>query len=103
MVRRCVRSSDTGNIPTGRQSGAKVSAVKYVELANPVSSLHWSRLTARHAVGGIGRNDGRSECHPIMGWILVESIRLDIIHPARELMSIGYLVYYHHIGRRATG
>ena len=74
-------SSDTGNIPTGRQSGAKVSAVKYVELANPVSSLHWSRLTARHAVGGMGRDDGRSECHPVMGWIRIEGLGSTLSDP----------------------
>jgi len=36
------------------------------------------RLTARHAVGGMGREDGRSQGHPVMGWIRVESLGLDI-------------------------
>jgi len=36
------------------------------------------RLTVRHAVGGMRREDGRSEGHPVMGWIQVESLRLDI-------------------------
>ncbi|MBW1694620.1 MAG: hypothetical protein JRJ41_10780 [Deltaproteobacteria bacterium] len=31
------------------------------------------RLTVRHAVGGMGRDDGRSEGYPVMGWIRVES------------------------------
>ena len=43
----------------------------------------WGRLTARHAVGGMGRDDGRSKSHPVMGWIRV------ITRPARELTSIG--------------
>ena len=67
-------SSDTDNIPTGRQSGPKVFAVRYVERGNPMPSpLYWGRLTARHAVGGMGRDDGRSKGHPVMGWIRVES------------------------------
>jgi hypothetical protein len=33
------------------------------------------RLTARHADGGMGREDGRSEGHPVMGWIRIESRR----------------------------
>ena len=65
-------------------------------------SIDWSSLPQGMLLEVWG-DDGRSEFHPIMGWILVESIRLDITHPARELMSIGCLVYYHHIGRRATG
>jgi len=32
------------------------------------------RLTVRHAVGGMGREDGRSESHPVMGWIRVETL-----------------------------
>ncbi len=32
------------------------------------------RLTVRHAVGGMGREDGRSEGHPVMGWIWVETL-----------------------------
>ncbi len=47
------------------------------------------RLTVRHAVGGMGRDDGRSQGHPVMGWIRVESLKLDITRPARELTSIG--------------
>jgi hypothetical protein len=50
------------------------------------------RQTARHAVGGMGRDDGRSQCHPVMGWIRVESLRLDITRLARELTSIGCFV-----------
>ena len=47
------------------------------------------RLTVRHAVGGMGRDDGRSEGHLVMGWIRVESLRLDITRPVREQTSIG--------------
>ena len=47
------------------------------------------RLTVRHAVGGMGRDDGRSEGHSVIGWIRVESLRLNITRPARELTSIG--------------
>jgi hypothetical protein len=47
------------------------------------------RRTVRHAVGGMGRDDGRSQGHPVTGWIRVESLRLDITRPARELTSIG--------------
>jgi len=36
------------------------------------------RLTVRHAVGGMGRDDGRSEGHPVIGWIRVEGLRLNI-------------------------
>ena len=50
------------------------------------------RLTVRHAVGGMGRDDGRSEGHPVMGWIRVESIRLNITRLVRELTSIGCFV-----------
>ena len=50
------------------------------------------RLTVRHAVGGMGRDDGRSEGHPVMGWIRVEGLRLDITRPARGLTSIGCFV-----------
>ena len=50
------------------------------------------RLTVRHAVGGMGREDGRSESHPVMGWIRVDSLTLDITRPARELTSIGCFV-----------
>jgi len=50
------------------------------------------RLTVRHAVGGAGREDGRSQGHPVMGWIRVESLRLDITRPVRELTSIGCFV-----------
>jgi hypothetical protein len=31
------------------------------------------------------RDDGRSEGHPVMGWIRVESLRLNIIRSVREL------------------
>ena len=47
------------------------------------------RLTVRHALGGMGRDDGRSESHPVMGWIRVEGLRLNIIRSVRELTSIG--------------
>ncbi len=50
------------------------------------------RLTVRHAVGGMGRDDGRSEGHLVMGWIRVEGLRLDITRPARGLTSIGCFV-----------
>ena len=50
------------------------------------------RLTVRHAVGGTGREDGRSEGHSVMGWIRVESLRLNITRPVRELTSIGCFV-----------
>ena len=88
MVRRGCRTSDTGSIPTGRESGPKVFAVGYVERGNPMPSP-LGRLTVRHAVGGTGREDGKSEGHPVMGWIRVESLRLNIIRPAREQTSIG--------------
>ncbi len=32
------------------------------------------RLTVRHAVGGMGRDDGRSQGHSVMGWIRVETL-----------------------------
>ncbi len=38
VVRRDCRTSDTGNTPTGRESGPKVSAVKYVERGNLMPS-----------------------------------------------------------------
>ena len=88
MVRRGCRTSDTGNIPTGRESGPKVFVVRYAERGNPVPSPS-GRLTVRHAAGGMGREDGRSEGHPVMGWIRVESLRLDITRPVREQTSIG--------------
>ena len=47
------------------------------------------RLTVRLAVGGMGRDDGRSEGHLVMGWIRVEGFRLNIIRSVRELTSIG--------------
>jgi len=85
--------SDTGAIPTGRQSGPKVFAVDYVERGNlmPLPQLG-GRLTVRHAVGGMRRDDGRSEGHPVMGWIRVESFRLNIIRPVRVQTSIGCFV-----------
>ena len=62
-----------------------------MERGNPVPSP-LGRLTVRHAVGGMGRDDGRSEGHPVMGWIRVEGLRLDITRPARGLTSIGCFV-----------
>ena len=59
--------------PPVEQSGPKVFAVGYVERGNPMPSPFVGRLTVRHAVGGMGRDDGRSEGHPVMGWIRVES------------------------------
>jgi len=50
------------------------------------------RLTVRHAVGGMGRDDGRSEGHSVMGWIRVESLRLNITRPVRVQTSIGCFV-----------
>ena len=47
------------------------------------------RLTVRHAVGGMGRDDGRSEGHPVMGWIRVESQGLTLSGPARVQTSVG--------------
>ena len=41
------------------------------------------RLTARRADGGMGKEDGRSECHPVMGWIRIESLGARH-HPARK-------------------
>ena len=67
VVRVSWRSSDTGDIPTGRQSGPKVSVVEYADRANPMPSPSLGRLTVRHTVGGMGRDDGRSECYPVMG------------------------------------
>jgi len=40
----------------------------------------------------MGREDGRSKGHSVMGWIRVESFRLDITRPVRELTSIGCFV-----------
>jgi len=39
------------------------------------------KLTVRHAVGGMRRDDGRSEGHPVMGWIRVESQGLTLSDP----------------------
>lgn len=91
-VRMGLRTSDTGSIPTGRQGGPKVFVVNYAERSNLMPSPFWGRLTVRHAVGGMGGEDGRSEGHPVMGWIRVESLGLDITRPARELTSIGCFV-----------
>jgi len=88
VVRRGCRTSDTGSIPTGRESGPKVFAVGYVERGNPVPSPS-GRLIVRHAVGGTGREDGKSKGHPVMGWIRVEGLWLNITRPVRELTSIG--------------
>ena len=38
VVRNDCRSSDTGDIPTGRQSGPKVFVVNYVERGNLMPS-----------------------------------------------------------------
>ena len=38
VVRRFSKSSDTGNIPTGRESGPKVSVVEYAERGSPMPS-----------------------------------------------------------------
>ena len=38
MVRRYLWSSDTGNIPTGRESGPKVFVVEYAERGSPMPS-----------------------------------------------------------------
>ena len=74
LVRNDCRSSDTGDIPTGRQSGPKVFVVNYVERSNLISPPQFrGRLTVRHAVRGMERDGGRSESHPVMGWIWVES------------------------------
>ena len=74
VVRNDCRSSDAGDIPTGRQSGPKVFVVNYVERSNLIPPPQFrGRLTVRHAVGGMERDDGRSEGHPVMGWIRVES------------------------------
>ena len=61
-------------------------------LVTPCLRPFGGRLTVRHAVGGMGRDDGRSQGHPVMGWIRVESLRLDITRPVRELTSIGCFV-----------
>ena len=73
VVRVSWRSSDTGDIPTGRQSGPKVSVVEYADRANSMPSPSLGRLTVRHTVGGMGRDDGRSECRPVMGRIRVDT------------------------------
>ena len=62
-----------------------------MERGNPMASP-LGRLTVRHAVGGMGRDDGRSEGHLVMGWIRVESLRLNITRHVRELTSIGCFV-----------
>jgi hypothetical protein len=89
VVRRDCRTSDTGSTAAGRQSGPKVFAVRYAERGNPIPSPSLGRLTVRHAVGGMGRDDGKSQGHPVMGWIRVENLRLDITRRARELTFIG--------------
>jgi hypothetical protein len=61
-------------------------------VVTPCLRPFWGRLTVRHAVGGKGREDGRSQGHPVMGWIRVESLGFDITRPARELTSIGCFV-----------
>ena len=43
-------------------------------------------------MGGMGRDDGRSEGHPVMGWIRFESLRLNIIRLVRVQTSIGCFV-----------
>jgi hypothetical protein len=50
------------------------------------------RLTVRHAVGGMGRDDGRSEGHPVMGWIRVESLRLNITRHVPSLEEINSFI-----------
>ncbi len=46
VPRRDSRTSNMGNSPTGRQSGPKVSVVKYVERSNLMPSpLYCGRLT----------------------------------------------------------
>ncbi|MGD9106316.1 MAG: hypothetical protein PVJ87_05750 [Desulfobacterales bacterium] len=40
----------------------------------------------------MGRDDGRSEGHPVMGWIRVESLRLDITRPLPSLEEINSFI-----------
>jgi hypothetical protein len=40
----------------------------------------------------MGRDDGRSEGHPVMGWIRVESLKLNITRPVKAQTSIGCFV-----------
>ena len=54
--------------------------------------LSWGRLTVRHAVGGMGRDDGRSECYPVMGWIQVDAHSGYITRPVRVQTSVGCFV-----------
>ena len=42
------------------------------------------RLTARHAEGGMGRDDGRSERYPVMGQIRVDAHTYEIHYPTRK-------------------
>ena len=62
-----------------------------MERGNPMPSP-LGRLTVRHAVGGMGRDDGRSQGHSVMGWIRVEGLRLKITRLVRALTSIGCFV-----------
>ena len=50
------RMSDTGSIPTGRESGPKVLVVEYAE-RGARCRRPLGRLTVRHAVGGMGRRE----------------------------------------------
>ena len=77
--------------PPVEQSGPTVFVVGYVERGNPMPSP-LGRLTVRHAVGGMGRDDGRSEGHSVMGWIRVENPKFNITRLVRELTSIGCFV-----------
>ena len=56
------------------------------------------RLTVRHADGGMGRDDGRSESHPVMGWIRIESLRARH-HPARKGADVRLVLRCEKAGR----
>jgi hypothetical protein len=56
------------------------------------------RLTVRHADGGMGRDDGRSEGRPVMGWIRIESLEARH-YPARKGADVRRVLRCEKVGR----
>ena len=56
------------------------------------------RLTARHADGGMGEDDGRSECYPVMGQIRIEDRGVQH-HPTRKGADIRRVLRCEKAGR----
>ena len=92
VVRRDCRTYDTGNTPTGRQSGPKVFVVKYVERGNLMPSPLLGQTNRKACCGRYGEKGWkkrRPSCNGVdTGW----KCRLDITRPAREQTSIGCFV-----------